>query len=83
MPSIALQAHPNAHRILHIHANKPGVLSEINTLLSKNKINILGQYLSTNDTIGYVVLDLDKKLSAKAVELLKGVKGTIKVRTVY
>lgn len=83
VPSIALQAHPNAHRILHIHSNKPGVLSAINTQLSKNKINILGQYLNTNDTIGYVVLDLDKKLSAKAVELLKEVKGTIKVRTVY
>ncbi|HTN38604.1 MAG TPA: phosphoglycerate dehydrogenase [Arachidicoccus sp.] len=83
VPSIALQAHPNAHRILHIHNNKPGVLSEINTALSKNKINILGQYLSTNDTIGYVVLDLDKKLSSKAVELLKNVKETIKVRTVY
>jgi D-3-phosphoglycerate dehydrogenase len=83
VPAIALQAHPNAHRILHIHNNKPGVLSEINAALSKNNINILGQYLSTNETIGYVVLDLDKKLSSKAVELLKRVKETIKVRTVY
>lgn len=83
VPSIALQAHPNAHRILHIHYNKPGVLSAINLALSKNNINILGQYLSTNETIGYVVLDLDKKLSSKAVALLKNVKETIKVRTVY
>jgi D-3-phosphoglycerate dehydrogenase len=61
----------------------PGVLSEINSSLSDNKINILGQYLKTNDEIGYVVLDIDKKLSKNAVELLKQVKGTLKVRLLY
>lgn len=71
------------HRILHVHNNVPGVLSEINTTLSKNKINILGQYLKTNDTIGYVVLDVDKGLSKNAMELLKKVKATIKVRILY
>ena len=44
---------------------------------------ILGQYLKTNDEIGYVVLDVDKQLSAHALELLKGVKATIKVRMLY
>jgi D-3-phosphoglycerate dehydrogenase / 2-oxoglutarate reductase len=61
----------------------PGVLGEINTQLSKNKINVLGQYLKTNEAIGYVVLDVDKNLSRHAVELLKQVKGTIKVRPLY
>ncbi|MDE1191620.1 MAG: phosphoglycerate dehydrogenase [Arachidicoccus sp.] len=83
VPSLALRPHPNAHRILHIHNNKPGVLSAINSELSKHNINILGQYLSTNDTIGYVVLDIDKMLSDKAFQLLKNVKETIKVRKVY
>jgi len=83
VPALALRPHPNAHRILHIHNNKPGVLSAINVELSKNNINILGQYLSTNDTIGYVVLDIDKMLSEKAFQLLRNVKETIKVRKVY
>jgi D-3-phosphoglycerate dehydrogenase len=61
----------------------PGVLSAINTELSKHKINILGQYLKTNDDIGYVVLDVDKQLSKHAVELLREVKETIKVRMLY
>jgi hypothetical protein len=61
----------------------PGVLSAINSTLAANKINILGQYLTTNDLIGYVVLDVDKKLSARAIELLKQVKETIKVRLLY
>jgi D-3-phosphoglycerate dehydrogenase len=71
------------HRILHIHRNVPGVLSEINTQLSKYNINILAQYLKTNDDIGYVVLDVDKKLSNQALQLLKEVKHTIKTRLLY
>jgi D-3-phosphoglycerate dehydrogenase len=83
VPAIGLPAMEGAHRILHIHKNVPGVLSEINTQLSKYGINILGQYLKTNDDIGYVVLDLDKKLSNQALDLLKNVKATIKVRLLY
>ncbi|TAH03719.1 MAG: phosphoglycerate dehydrogenase [Sphingobacteriales bacterium] len=83
VPSLSLPPQEGTHRILHIHTNVPGVLSAINTELSKNNINILGQYLKTNDEIGYVVLDVDKKLSNQAVNLLKAVKGTLKVRLLY
>jgi len=83
VPDLALPPQEGSHRILHIHANQPGVLSAINTQLSKNQINILGQYLKTNPAIGYVVLDVDKRLSAQALSLLKEVKGTIKVRVLY
>lgn len=83
VPAIGLPPVDGAHRILHVHRNVPGVLSAINTALSKNNINIVGQYLKTNEEIGYVVLDVDKKLSKKAVELLKEVKETIKVRMLY
>jgi D-3-phosphoglycerate dehydrogenase / 2-oxoglutarate reductase len=83
VPAIALPPIEGAHRILHIHHNVPGVLSAINTALSKNNINILGQYLKTNEEIGYVVLDVDKKLSKQALELLRDVKETIKVRMLY
>ena len=83
VPALSLPPHESAHRILHIHKNVPGVLSNINTVLSKNKINILGQYLKTNETIGYVVLDVDKNLSADALELLRDIPQTIKVRILY
>lgn len=83
VPGLALPPQEGAHRILHIHNNRPGVLSEINTMLSKNNINILGQYLKTNEEIGYVVLDVDMHLSKHAAELLKKVKETIKVRLLY
>ncbi|MDP9229444.1 MAG: phosphoglycerate dehydrogenase, partial [Bacteroidota bacterium] len=83
VPALALPPQEKAHRILHIHKNVPGVLSEINTQLSRNKINILAQFLKTNDDIGYVVLDVDKQISGKALQLLKEVKQTIKVRLLY
>lgn len=83
VPAINLPPVEGAHRILHIHKNVPGVLGEINTRLSQHSINILGQYLKTNDSIGYVVVDVDRNLSNKAFDLVKAVKGTIKVRLLY
>ncbi len=83
VPELALPLQEGTHRILHIHKNVPGVLSQINTQLSSHNINILAQYLKTNDQIGYVVLDIDKGLSKNALELLKEVKETIKVRMLY
>ena len=83
VPPLNLPPNENTHRILHIHRNVPGVLSEINTQLSSHKINILAQYLKTNDDIGYVVLDVNKNLSKEALKLLREVKDTIKVRLLY
>jgi D-3-phosphoglycerate dehydrogenase len=83
VPPLSLPPQEGTHRILHVHKNVPGVLSAINGELSKHNINILAQYLKTNDDIGYVVLDVDKKLSNQAFQLLKEVKETIKTRLVY
>jgi D-3-phosphoglycerate dehydrogenase len=83
LPALALPPQEGTHRILHIHKNVPGVLSQVNTLLGKNNINIVGQYLKTNDDIGYVVLDVEKVLSKNAMELLRSIKETIKVRMLY
>ena len=83
VPQVNLSLQDKTHRILHIHQNIPGVLSEINSKLSAHNINILGQFLKTNDAIGYVILDIDTKLSGEAFEILKEVKGTIKTRMIY
>jgi D-3-phosphoglycerate dehydrogenase / 2-oxoglutarate reductase len=83
VPALSLPAQAGSHRVLHIHKNVPGVLSHINSQLSQHNINIVGQYLKTNDAIGYVVVDVDKQLSNKAAQLLKEVPHTIKVRLLY
>lgn len=83
LPALALPPQEGAHRILHVHKNVPGVLSQVNSLMGKHNINIVGQYLKTNDEIGYVVLDVEKKLSRNAIDLLRSIKETIKVRMLY
>ena len=83
VPPMSLSPQAGTHRILHIHRNIPGILGQINSRLSKNKINITGQVLRTNDAIGYVILDIESKLSKEAFEILKSIKGTIRARMVY
>lgn len=82
-PEVALPSHPNQHRLLHIHENVPGVLSEINRVFSENGINICGQYLQTKEDIGYVVVDVDKAYGELALEKLRQVKGTIRCRVLF
>ena len=82
-PEVALPAHPDKHRLLHIHDNVPGVLSQINRVLSENGINISGQYLQTNDKVGYVVIDVDKAYGPQALEALRQVEHTLKIRVLY
>jgi len=80
---VALPAHPGKHRLLHIHNNIPGVLSEINNIFSETGINIRSQFLQTNDDIGYVVTDIDVEYSKVALEKLHQVKGTIRCRVLF
>lgn len=82
-PEVTLPAHPGNHRLLHIHKNVPGVLTEINTIFSETGINISSQYLQTNDKVGYVVVDIDQQYSELALKRLNEVNGTIRCRVLF
>ncbi|VTU14679.1 D-3-phosphoglycerate dehydrogenase [Variovorax sp. SRS16] len=82
-PEVALPSHPGKHRILHVHRNVPGVLSEINRIFSDNHINIASQFLQTNEKVGYVVTDIDAASSDIALEKLAQVPGTIRSRVLF
>ncbi len=82
-PEVALPAHSGKHRLLHIHRNVPGVLSEINKVFGVNNINISAQYLQTNEAIGYVVIDIDAAHSDVALAKLAQVPGTIRSRVLF
>ncbi len=79
-PRIQLPVLSGSHRLLHIHKNLPGVLSQINTIFASNSVNVESQFLRTNEKIGYVVTDVDKKYKDSLLEDLKKVDHTIKVR---
>ncbi|WP_150304644.1 phosphoglycerate dehydrogenase [Pseudomonas saliphila] len=82
-PEVALPSHPGKHRLLHIHQNVPGVMSEINRVFAENGINICGQFLQTNEKVGYVVIDVDAAYSDLALEKILQVKGTIRSRVLF
>jgi D-3-phosphoglycerate dehydrogenase len=82
-PEVALPEHTGRCRLLHIHRNVPGVMAAINERFSAAGINIAGQYLRTNEEIGYVVIDVDSAASRVAQDELCGVPGTIRCRILY
>lgn len=82
-PNLQLPTLENAHRLIHIHHNKPGIIAHINRILAAHDINIVGQYLKTNETIGYVITDIDKEYNSDVIKELKGIQGTIRFRVLY
>lgn len=83
IPALNLPVMHNSNRMLHIHNNQPGVLSEINHIMSDMHVNILGQYLKTNEQVGYVVLDVERKKPKEVHKALSQVKHTIRTRILY
>jgi D-3-phosphoglycerate dehydrogenase len=82
-PNIRLPKQNNAHRFLHIHKNIPGIMAHINEVLAKYEMNIVGQYLSTDSEVGYVITDLDKEYNKDVMKALRKVEHTIKFRVLY
>jgi len=82
-PALRLPELTDAHRLIHVHENKPGILAQINNVFAENHINILGQYLKTNETVGYVITDIEKAHDKKIARDLKKIPHTIRFRVLY
>ena len=82
-PNLQLPILENAHRLIHIHQNRPGIIAHINNVLSAHGCNIVGQYLKTNEQIGYVITDIDKAYNEEVIREMKGIEGTIRFRVLY
>jgi D-3-phosphoglycerate dehydrogenase len=82
-PNLTLPTLENAHRLIHIHNNVPGILAQINNVLAENGINIVGQYLKTNESIGYVITDINKEYDKDVIAKLRAIEHTIKFRVLY
>ena len=84
-PEVTLPGHDGSRRILHIHRNVPGVLSQINDIFRDRGINIDGQFLRTDPKVGYVVIDVtaDEEQTASLREAMAAIDGTLRVRVLY
>ncbi len=85
-PEVALPGHAGRHRLLHIHRNQPGILSQVNEVFSRHGVNVAAQHLQTSPRIGYVVMDVDPASRTSTLALkreLDGIDGTIRTRLLY
>ncbi|MDV7106261.1 phosphoglycerate dehydrogenase [Vibrio sp. TH_r3] len=82
-PEVSLPIHKSSSRLLHIHENRPGILTQINTIFAEEGINITGQYLQTTSEMGYVVIDVEASRSEEALVKLKEIEGTIRARLLH
>lgn len=83
-PNVDLPKRESAHRLLNVHQNEPGVLSQINRLVSESGANIIGQYLSTDEHIGYLVMDVENEHDGEVIkDAIKGLPTSIKTRRLY
>jgi len=82
-PNLQLPEIKSAHRLIHIHQNIPGILAKINNILASNSINIVGQYLKTNEHIGYVITDICREYDREVITDIRDIPGTIRFRLLY
>ncbi len=82
-PNLTLPTLENAHRLIHIHNNVPGILAKINLVLADHGINIAGQYLKTTESIGYVITDINKDYDKDVIKKMRAIENTIKFRVLY
>ncbi|WP_129715190.1 HAD-IB family phosphatase [Pedobacter sp. SYP-B3415] len=82
-PNLQLPKIERSHRLIHIHRNVPGIMARINTIFAKHDINIVGQFLMTNPTIGYAITDINTEYDKQLFKSLKKIEHTIKFRVLY
>jgi D-3-phosphoglycerate dehydrogenase len=82
-PHVDVSPTHDSHRILNVHKNVPGVLSEINRIVAGIGANVQAQSLATDADVGYLVIDTDKNLSGEVKTAIEGLSSSIKTRILY
>jgi D-3-phosphoglycerate dehydrogenase / 2-oxoglutarate reductase len=82
-PQVDLAPTPGKHRILNVHRNVPGVLRDINRIVTDTGANIAAQVLATDPEVGYLVMDLDQDVSHDVKNAMAALATSIKTRILY
>ena len=83
-PQVSLPQYSGVHRFLNIHKNVPGMLKQINSVIAEVGGNVVGQFLQTNATTGYLVLDIEAGPDSEALrQKIQTIPGCIRTRALY
>lgn len=82
-PQLELPPSPNTHRVINIHQNVPGVLRDLNRIVSDAEANVAAQLLGTNPDIGYLIMDFDRPVSGQVCEAMRKLDTTIRARALW
>lgn len=84
-PHTEMPKRPGTHRIVHVHRNVPGVLRDVNRIVSEAEANVVGQVLATDPTIGYLVMDVEdgSHVSEALIDKMKQLTTTIRADFLY
>lgn len=80
LPQTRLHGSEDSHRLAHLHANTPGVLATVNSVLAQHNVNIEGQALATRDQLGYLLTDVGTDYAPDVVQALSGMPETVRLR---
>jgi D-3-phosphoglycerate dehydrogenase / 2-oxoglutarate reductase len=80
MPQLALPPATGSHRLAHVHSNIPGVMAEMNSVLAAHGVNVEAQLLGTRGDLGYALTDIGVDYPEAAVELVRAMSPTIRLR---
>nr|WP_275936130.1 phosphoglycerate dehydrogenase [Sorangium cellulosum] len=82
-PTVELPPLKGTHRVLNVHRNVPGVLRDVNRIVSDVNANIDSQVLSTDANIGYLIMDLSQDVSAEVGRRIGALETSIRTRVLY
>jgi D-3-phosphoglycerate dehydrogenase / 2-oxoglutarate reductase len=80
MPRLALPPTTGSHRLAHVHSNIPGVMAEMNSVLAAHGVNVEAQLLGTRGDLGYALTDIGVDYPGGAVEQLRAMSPTVRLR---
>jgi D-3-phosphoglycerate dehydrogenase len=78
LPQVSVGAPRAPSRLVHVHRDQPGVMSQLNGVLASAGHNVSQLHLETEGGFGVAVVDLSRPLDDAMIAAVAGVEGTLR-----